>query len=52
MSFRIPLSPAPVYTMRPLLALLMLAPLVVLTAADAPAKKPNVIVILLSLIHI
>ena len=32
--------------MRALLALLLLAPLVVLTAADAPAKKPNVIVIL------
>ena len=32
--------------MRRLLALLLLAPLVVLTAADAPAKKPNVIVIL------
>jgi len=29
-----------------LLALLLLAPLVVLTAADEPAKKPNVIVIL------
>ena len=29
-----------------LLALLLLAPLVALTAADAPAKKPNVIVIL------
>ena len=32
--------------MRPLLALLLLAPLAVLTAADKPAKKPNVIVIL------
>ena len=32
--------------MRPLLALLLLAPLVALTAADAPAKKPNVIIIL------
>ena len=32
--------------MRPLLALLLLAPLAVLNAADAPAKKPNVIVIL------
>ena len=32
--------------MRRLLALLLLAPLVVLTAADAPAKKPNVIIIL------
>ena len=29
-----------------LLGLLLLAPLAVLTAADAPAKKPNVIVIL------
>jgi hypothetical protein len=32
--------------MRRLLALLLLAPLVALTAADAPAKKPNVIIIL------
>jgi hypothetical protein len=29
-----------------ILAALLLAPLVVLTAADAPAKKPNVIIIL------
>jgi hypothetical protein len=32
--------------MRRLLALLLLTPLVALTAADAPAKKPNVIIIL------
>jgi len=32
--------------MRRLLALLLLTPLAALTAADAPAKKPNIIVIL------
>ena len=32
--------------MRRLLALLLLTPLAALTAADAPAKKPNVIIIL------
>jgi len=32
--------------MRSLLVLLLIAPLAALTAADAPAKKPNVIIIL------
>ena len=32
--------------MRPLLALLLLAPLAVLTAADSSAKKPNILIIL------
>jgi hypothetical protein len=32
--------------MRSLLALLLLAPLAVLTAADSSAKKPNILIIL------